>query len=154
MRLNLGLLNNPKDSLRLWSTELRKRAFSSPEEFAYADYDPTPLSASIGSAAPLESSARYFRHGDMVVVEGAIRMTLTGAGIVSITFKLPVFPRLSDLFAIRRPILISDAGLGVVMTELILGGSEESPSASMTAPGGLFTAGTFTAYPSLTYEAA
>ena len=42
MKLNLGMNVNPKDTLRLWSAELRKRLFSSPEEFVLTAFDPTP----------------------------------------------------------------------------------------------------------------
>ncbi len=112
MKLNLGMNVNPKDTLRLWSAELRKRLFSSPEEFVLTAFDPTPATI-IGAGYSIDQifleNNTYCQHGKIVFVNINVFVIITsGGGTCSINLKLPVKHKAESV-----P-LVEQFGVGVV----------------------------------------
>lgn len=94
MKLLLNQQSTALGTLRLWQLELRNKLFSSPTEFVYVDYDPTPVSIT-GAGYSINSSfsffSKYMQHGKLVHFDMYCEVDITsGGGGCSLTFRLPV----------------------------------------------------------------
>lgn len=92
MRLNLAMNVNPKDTLRSWATELRKRVFSSPEEFVWKTHVIDGVVSGGSQTFALNSySAKYLVHGKICFYLGELVTTATGVPAFGngVTIDLP-----------------------------------------------------------------
>jgi len=87
MRLNLPLTSEPKTTLRTWATEIRKRLFSSPDEFVYQNFDASPFNSTNFTFSAAYQACRFMQHGKFVHVVMVLQFDVIGPGATPCLFE-------------------------------------------------------------------